>query len=200
MGDDNEIFGRCANNTFLWHCQALRLDGEIRSRYSCGERLGFIIDSSFMLCIRFSPRGKRRYNTYRIVVVEKQRSTDGTYLEDLGSYDPHTKLYRVNRERIAYWKGVGAKLSPSVENLLKKSGDAAEGKKPKREGFKKKSKKVRKAEAEVKAKEAEEKARKAKEAKEKKAAAKTESASSAPKESTSSDAQKQAQAQPKEKK
>lgn len=99
-----------------------------------------------MLRIRFSPRGKRNYPTYRVVVMEKHRAIDGKYVEDVGSYNPHTKEFTLNQERISYWQGCGARPTMSVESLLKLSEGKESGSRPKREGFVKKTKKQKEAE------------------------------------------------------
>jgi len=72
-----------------------------------------------MLVIRFLRIGKKNQPSFRIVVTEKRTSPKGRkFLEILGFYNPRTKEKRLNAERIKYWLSVGAKLSPSVHNLL----------------------------------------------------------------------------------
>ncbi len=55
-----------------------------------------------------------------MVVAEKRSKLAGEAMEDLGSYSTFTKKATFNKERIKYWLTVGAKLSPSVQNLLVK--------------------------------------------------------------------------------
>ena len=71
-----------------------------------------------MLVIRFSPRGKSKFITFKIVLQEKQKTPKGKNIETLGNYNPHTKEFSVEKERITYWLGQGAKTSPTVHNLL----------------------------------------------------------------------------------
>ncbi|RJR30971.1 30S ribosomal protein S16 [Candidatus Parcubacteria bacterium] len=71
-----------------------------------------------MLAIRFSRYGKRKYPTYRIIVSEKSKDTQGRALEYLGHYDPHTKAGDFKKDRILFWIGRGAKLSPTLNNLF----------------------------------------------------------------------------------
>jgi hypothetical protein len=40
----------------------------------------------------------------------------------MGSHNPHTKQTVLRTERIQYWMGQGAQLSPTVHNLLVKEG------------------------------------------------------------------------------
>ncbi|MBI3963403.1 MAG: 30S ribosomal protein S16 [Candidatus Kerfeldbacteria bacterium] len=68
--------------------------------------------------IRLRRVGKRQHSSYRLIVSDKRKDTKGTYLEDLGSYDPHTNAAQLKAERIQYWISVGAQPSPTVHNLL----------------------------------------------------------------------------------
>lgn len=74
-----------------------------------------------MLKIIFSRRGKKNKPTYRIIVLDKRKDPFGDFLEDLGSYNPHTKKATLKVERIKYWLSVGAKPSETVFNLLVKN-------------------------------------------------------------------------------
>ncbi len=71
-----------------------------------------------MLTIRFSRVGKKGYPTYRLIISEKARDTYGKALEILGSYNPHSKDLQPKTDRIKYWIGKGAQMSPTVNNLL----------------------------------------------------------------------------------
>lgn len=81
-----------------------------------------------MLMIRLSRRGKKHQPSFRLTVAEKRTKLTGEALEDLGSYNTFTKKATFNKERIKYWLGMGAKLSPTAENLLIKE-KVLEGKK-----------------------------------------------------------------------
>jgi small subunit ribosomal protein S16 len=71
-----------------------------------------------MLNIRLSRIGKRNYAQYKIVVAEKTSPVKGKFVEQLGSYDPHTKEVIVKEDRVKYWIGNGAGCSDTVYNLL----------------------------------------------------------------------------------
>jgi small subunit ribosomal protein S16 len=73
--------------------------------------------------IRLARVGARKQPYYRIVVIEKDRARNGRSIEVVGTYNPRTAPATINlkRERIAYWRGVGAQLTPTVEKLLAKA-------------------------------------------------------------------------------
>ncbi|OGZ67825.1 MAG: 30S ribosomal protein S16 [Candidatus Staskawiczbacteria bacterium RIFCSPHIGHO2_02_FULL_34_10] len=72
-----------------------------------------------MLTIRLTRKGKKNQPFFRVVVIDKRRSTKGGRpSEILGYVDPLTKRKSLKKERILYWLGVGAKASPTVHNLL----------------------------------------------------------------------------------
>jgi len=75
-----------------------------------------------MLVIRFSRVGKKNHAQYRLVLAEKSYPIQGKFIEHLGSYDPHQKKAKVNKERINYWLDKGAQCSDSVHNLLIREG------------------------------------------------------------------------------
>ena len=73
--------------------------------------------------IRLARVGAPKQPYYRIVVIEKDRARNGRSIEVVGTYNPRTNPATVNlkHERIAYWRGVGAKLSPIMEKLVAKN-------------------------------------------------------------------------------
>jgi small subunit ribosomal protein S16 len=48
-----------------------------------------------MVVLRLSRVGKKNHPTFRIVASDKRKDTVGTYLELLGSYDPHATPTRI---------------------------------------------------------------------------------------------------------
>ena len=83
-----------------------------------------------MLAIRFSRTGKKKQPYYRIIVNEKTKDPWGDYLENLGVYNPRTKVADLKADRIKYWLAKGAQPSATVWNLLVSKG-IVEGKKKK---------------------------------------------------------------------
>lgn len=71
-----------------------------------------------MIAIRFSRVGRKNYASFRIIVSEKAKDTFGAYIELLGNYNPRSKVCNVNKDRVLYWISKGAKVSPTVHNLL----------------------------------------------------------------------------------
>ena len=72
-----------------------------------------------MLTIRLTRKGKKNQPFFRVVLVDKRRSsTGGRSVEDLGYVDPLKKRKSLKKERILYWISKGAKPSPTIHNLL----------------------------------------------------------------------------------
>ncbi len=70
--------------------------------------------------IRLARVGARKQPYYRIVVIEKDRARNGRSIEVVGTYNPRTNPASVTlkHERVAYWSGVGAQMSPTVAKLV----------------------------------------------------------------------------------
>ena len=73
-----------------------------------------------VVMIRLARVGARKQPYYRIVVIEKERARNGRSIEVVGTYNPRTSPATVDlkHERIAYWRSVGAQLTPTVEKLV----------------------------------------------------------------------------------
>lgn len=76
-----------------------------------------------MVMIRLARVGARKQPYYRVVVIEKDRARNGRSIEVVGTYNPRTNpaTVELKRERIAYWRKVGAQVSPIVGKLLAKT-------------------------------------------------------------------------------
>jgi small subunit ribosomal protein S16 len=85
-----------------------------------------------VVMIRLARVGARKQPYYRVVVIEKDRARNGRSIEVVGTYNPRTNPGSVNlkHERIAYWRGVGAQLSPTVAKLVQKFPAAAPAEEP----------------------------------------------------------------------
>lgn len=94
-----------------------------------------------MVKIRLARHGKKKQPTYRLVVSDARKDTLGTYIENLGSYNPsvNPKQIVIDAERVKHWLSVGAQPSPSVHNLLINEG-IIEGEKVKNSRHKAKAK------------------------------------------------------------
>jgi small subunit ribosomal protein S16 len=72
-----------------------------------------------MLTIRLTRKGKKNQPFFRVVLVDKRRSsTGGRAVEDLGYVDPLKKRKSFDKERILHWISKGAQTSATVHNLL----------------------------------------------------------------------------------
>lgn len=86
-----------------------------------------------MLTIRLQRIGKKNSATYRLVLAEKGRDTQGRNLEILGTYNPRTKVngFLPKADRVKYWLEKGAQASNTIHNLLLKAGLITDQKKKK---------------------------------------------------------------------
>lgn len=77
--------------------------------------------------IRLARRGARKQPHYRIVVIEKERATNGRPVEVVGTYNPRTNPASVDfkRERVDYWVSKGAQMSDRVGKLYSKPAAAS---------------------------------------------------------------------------
>lgn len=82
-----------------------------------------------MLKIRLQRTGRTNDPSYRVVVVEHTESPKtGNVVEQVGTYNPKTKVKNLLADRIKYWISVGAKASGTMHNMLVSAG-IIEGKK-----------------------------------------------------------------------
>ncbi len=73
-----------------------------------------------MLVVRLKRIGKKNKPTYRIVVAEHSTAVNGSFVEDLGFYNPHTKTFSIDKDAVTGWMNKGAKPSNTVARLLEK--------------------------------------------------------------------------------
>ena len=72
-----------------------------------------------MLTIRLTRKGKKNQPFFKVVVIDKRRSSKGgRAVEDVGYVNPLTKKRSFEKERILYWISKGAKPTASIHNLL----------------------------------------------------------------------------------
>ena len=74
-----------------------------------------------MLKLRLKRTGKKRSPFYRLVIMENTFRRDGRPIEELGYYNPMTKQYKLNTEKIKKWLSYGVKPTETVLSLLKKA-------------------------------------------------------------------------------
>ena len=82
-----------------------------------------------MVTIRLARGGAKNRPFYHVVVTDSRNSRDGRYIERLGFFNPFARgneeRLRLEDERIAYWKSVGAQPSEKVARLIKDASKAA---------------------------------------------------------------------------
>lgn len=74
-----------------------------------------------MTVVRLTRMGRKKKPFYRIVVTDSRKRRDGGWIESIGYYNPMVQPVelKVDEERLAYWKSVGAKLSDRVARITK---------------------------------------------------------------------------------
>jgi small subunit ribosomal protein S16 len=82
-----------------------------------------------MVVIRLARGGAKKRPFYNIVVSDARERRDGRFIERVGFYNPVAsgaeQGLRVALDRVGYWCGVGARMSPTVERLVDQSRKAA---------------------------------------------------------------------------
>jgi small subunit ribosomal protein S16 len=75
-----------------------------------------------MVTIRLARGGSKKRPFYNIVVADSRDRRDGRFIERIGFYSPlatgGSETLRIDRERLAYWKGVGAQTSDTVSRIV----------------------------------------------------------------------------------
>lgn len=74
-----------------------------------------------MLKLRLKRIGRKRLPSYRLVIMENTCRRDGRPIEEVGYYDPISKNYKFDQEKIIKWLHYGVKPTETVLNLLKKA-------------------------------------------------------------------------------
>jgi len=74
--------------------------------------------------IRLARGGRKKRPFYRIVVASSEAPRDGRFIERIGTYNPLPQVAEVqlDKERLQYWIGQGAKPTDTVANIIKKHG------------------------------------------------------------------------------
>ena len=76
-----------------------------------------------MLTIRMQRLGRKGHPTYRVVVQDvRQTPTSGKYVAMLGSYDPHSKVSTLVKDKAQFYLDNGAQPSDRVVRLFASEG------------------------------------------------------------------------------
>jgi len=74
-----------------------------------------------MLKLRLKRIGRKRSPFYRLVIIEHTSRRDGCPVDEVGYYNPITKEYDFQIEKIIKWLKIGVKPTKTVKYLLSKS-------------------------------------------------------------------------------
>jgi small subunit ribosomal protein S16 len=74
-----------------------------------------------MLKLRLKRIGRKRSPSYRLVIMENTTRRDGRPVEEVGYYDPISKNYKFDSQKIQKWLSCGVQPTETVTNLLKKA-------------------------------------------------------------------------------
>ena len=78
------------------------------------------------VAIRLVRLGRRHRAFFRLRVSDSRFAPTGRFLEEVGTVDPivkdPNKKVVLKKERIEYWLGQGARVSSTVNSLLKRHG------------------------------------------------------------------------------
>ena len=72
-----------------------------------------------MLKIRLKRLGAKKAPTYRIIVINSTTKREGKPIEELGHYNPKTKVMQLNLEKAQEWIKKGAQPTDTVAYLIK---------------------------------------------------------------------------------
>jgi small subunit ribosomal protein S16 len=76
-----------------------------------------------MVVLRLARGGAKSRPFFNIIATDSRSRRDGRFIERLGFYNPiaaaNEQGFRVAMDRVEYWKGHGAQVSPTVERLIK---------------------------------------------------------------------------------
>lgn len=82
-----------------------------------------------MVIIRLARGGNRNRPYFYIVATDSRSRRDSNFIEKLGFYNSiapeAVESFRLDSERFDYWVSVGAQVSPTVKNLVKKHKKSA---------------------------------------------------------------------------
>src|SRR5438132_14080106 len=80
--------------------------------------------TSSLLKIRLRRTGAKKQPSYRVVVAEATSPRDGTFLENLGHYNPLTTptTFEIKEDRVREWLQRGAQPTDRVARLLSARG------------------------------------------------------------------------------
>ena len=76
-----------------------------------------------MLKIRLKRLGAKKNPTYRIIVINSTTKREGAPIQELGHYNPKTKVMVLNKQAALDWVSKGAQPTNTVAYLIKNCND-----------------------------------------------------------------------------
>jgi len=75
------------------------------------------------LKVRLWMQGCKNRRCFRVVVADSRSPRSGKYVESIGWYNPRARdeQYSIQEERLKHWLSVGAQVSPTVGDIVKKA-------------------------------------------------------------------------------
>jgi len=70
--------------------------------------------------IRMKRTGGTNNSCYRVVVMDQCAQRDGKAIEEIGFYNPNSKVETLKVDRYDYWVGVGAQPSDTVKDVAER--------------------------------------------------------------------------------
>jgi len=78
-----------------------------------------------MVVIRLARSGAKKRPFFNMVVADSRNRRDGRFIERIGYYNPvaaeNENGLVINTERLSFWQGHGAQLSPTAARLVKQA-------------------------------------------------------------------------------
>lgn len=82
-----------------------------------------------MVVIRLARGGAKKRPFYNLIVTDSRNRRDGRFVERIGFYNPvasgAAEQLRIAGDRLTYWLGQGAQLSPTAARLVKQNAKQA---------------------------------------------------------------------------
>ena len=74
--------------------------------------------------IRLARAGAKKRPFYQIVVADERSRRDGSFIENVGTYDPtyNPAVVKLTNDKVSAWLSKGAQPTDTVRQLLKNAG------------------------------------------------------------------------------
>ena len=76
-----------------------------------------------MLKLRLKRMGRKKTPIYRLIIIDNLSSRDGRPIDEVGYYNPITKVFSFDTEKIQQWLEYGVQPTQTVYNLLQKNSN-----------------------------------------------------------------------------